>query len=73
MAINVYVERKSGITRLMEEYGRRGYRCYRTRLRCQCENCGNIRHGAVFIDRKGMHEFSVICCKGCKRERGQYE
>jgi hypothetical protein len=67
MAINIYVQKKSDVTRMINEYRAHGYRAYRTRLTCSCEEPRNCRCGAVLINSKGEHEYNVIRCKGCEK------
>lgn len=65
MATNIYVQKKSDVSRMMDEFTAHGYTCYRTRLLCECPAPRNRRSGAVLISQKGMHEYNVIRCKGC--------
>lgn len=67
MATNIYVQKKSDVTRLMNEYTEHGYSCYRTRLECECNKGQNRRSGAIVINVVGIHDFNIIRCKGCEK------
>jgi len=67
MATNIYVQKKSDVTRFIKEYTEHGYKCYRTRLECACGQGQNRRSGAIIINNAGLHDCSVIRCKGCEK------
>ena len=62
----VYVNRRSELSELLNQYSEAGYTVYRTRANCGCHPKSNVRQALVCINSTTMvHEITAMRCKGC--------
>ena len=62
----LYVNKRSELTTLLNQYSASGYTVYRTRCACGCTAKANIRQAIICINSTTMvHEVTALRCRGC--------
>ncbi len=62
----IFVNRKSDLSLVGKAYEAVGFRCYRVRTYCDCQDCGNRRDGLIVLDGDKLCA-EVVRCKGCAK------
>lgn len=64
----VYVNKKSETSMLKHAFEAAGFRCFRVRTECDCQDQGNRRDGVIVLDGDKVL-LEVRRCKSCFRQR----
>lgn len=66
----IFVNQKSEISNVMRVLEKRGAKCYRTRMNCNCAYPFNFRHGALVVEKHKetlLVTHKIIRCKACAK------
>lgn len=64
----VYVNKKSEASMIKHAFEAAGFRCFRVKTFCDCQDQGNRRDGVIVLDRDKVL-LEVRRCKSCFKQR----